>query len=49
MADTQSPPSVSPNVYGESTPQGGQQAAGENIPAWGTGYGYLPHGMTKKD
>ena len=31
------------------SPQGGQKQLGENLPAWGTGYGYLPHGMTEQD
>lgn len=28
--------------------QGGQKQLGEDLPAWGTGYGYLPHGETKE-
>lgn len=28
--------------------QGGQKQLGEDKPAWGTGYGYLPHGETKE-
>jgi hypothetical protein len=28
--------------------QGGEKQLGEDKPAWGTGYGYLPHGETKE-